>query len=156
MGHFPLPLILTPHRRVSLSHRQRSPTPALTSHSSLNRESVEVEPQAYTAQVLCQPICRCRGVYGLESHMAVGPAGASTLLFSQGRTRLPSPLTSTKSNISSPGWPNRSRRCYSNWLTGPSPNARIRTLFCPLHPAVDPAPPPPSAAAAWPAQSHLP
>lgn len=41
-----------------------------------------MEPQARTAQVLCQPMCRLRGVYGLESHMAVGPAGVSTLLLS--------------------------------------------------------------------------
>lgn len=37
-----------------------------------------------------------------------------------------------------------------------APIARIRTLAFPLHPAVDPTPPPPSAAAARPAQSRLP
>lgn len=41
-------------------------------------------------------------------------------------------------------------------LQARAPTARIRTLAWPLHPAVDPAPPPPSAAAARPAQSHLP
>lgn len=41
------------------------------------------------------------------------------------RARFPSPLTSTKSNMSSSSFarPNSSRRRDSNWLTGPSPSS---------------------------------
>ncbi|XP_059260495.1 protein FAM186A [Mustela nigripes] len=83
MGHFPLPLILTSYQ-TSLD----SP-PSILPHYGPHFPQLpkglrerRVEPQACTAQVLCQPICRFRGVYGLESHMAVEPAGASTLLLS--------------------------------------------------------------------------
>ena len=83
MGRFPLPPILTPHHR-SLD----SPPSVLPRHGARLSQPPKVlrarraEPRACTAQVLCQPICRFRAVYGLESHMALGPAGAFTLLLS--------------------------------------------------------------------------
>lgn len=81
MGHFPLPLILTPHPTSLDSPPSMFPDsgPHIPQLRKVLREC-KLEPQACTAQVLCQPICRLRGVYGLESHMAVGPAGVCTLL----------------------------------------------------------------------------
>lgn len=83
MGRFPLPLILTPQQTSLDSPPSVFPYsgPHIPQLPKVLRER-RVEPQACTAQVLCQPICRFRGVYGLESHMAVGPAGVSTLLLS--------------------------------------------------------------------------
>lgn len=83
MGHFPLPLILTSYQTSLDSPPSILPHygPHFPQLPKVLRER-RVEPQACTAQVLCQPICRFRGVYGLESHMAVEPAGASTLLLS--------------------------------------------------------------------------
>lgn len=109
-----------------------------------------MEPQACTAQVLCQPICRFRGVYGLESHMAVGPAGASTLLLSSKQDKI---NEFTHLHEEQHVFP-RSAQSFSQLLhqlayrPEPQTLARIRTLARSLHPAVDPAPPPPSAAAA--------
>ncbi|TKC34169.1 hypothetical protein EI555_017843, partial [Monodon monoceros] len=83
MGRFPLPPILTPHQR-SLD----TPPSVLPRHGARLSQPPKVlrarkaEPRACTAQVLCQPICRFRAVYGLESHMALEPAGAFTLLLS--------------------------------------------------------------------------
>lgn len=114
------------------------------------------EQQACMAQVLCQPICRFHGVYGLESHMAVGPAGASTPHLSpraepDSQTHLP-PQRATCFPPLGPIVPAAATPTGSQ---ARAPIARIRTLALPLHPAVDPAPPPPSAAAARPAQSRL-
>ena len=53
------------------------------------RRARSAEPRACTAQVLCQPVCRLRAVYGLESHMALGPAGASTLQLSSEHDEVP-------------------------------------------------------------------
>lgn len=53
------------------------------------RRARSAEPRACTAQVLCQPVCRLRAVYGLESHMALGLAGASTLQLSSEHDEVP-------------------------------------------------------------------
>lgn len=118
--------------------------------------------RACTARVLCQPRGGgggLRGVYGLESHMAPGPARAP-------------PLPRAPFSRAAPGARSRSppRRATCRLPLGPiahaaatptgsqarAPIGRIRTLALPLHPAVDPAPPPPSAAAPRPAQARLP
>lgn len=143
------PRLLTPPRP---SPRHAAfPLPAaggLDPRGLLRRAERTAGLQACTAQVLCQPLVGRRGVDGLESHMAVGPA------------RAPNPPAPRRVGPEDLGRsPQRRATCLlplgpivhaAATPTGSqarAPIARIRTLALPLHPAVAPAPPPPSAAA---------
>lgn len=135
-----------PHLRFHSHHGAHLPPPPKVWRAR------SAEPRACTAQVLCQPICRFRAVYGLESHMALRPTGASTLLLSSERTGRDSqvhspPRRATCLRLPSLG-PIVLADATPTGLQARAPVARIRTLAWPLHPAADPAPPPPSAAAA--------
>lgn len=148
MGHFPLPLILTSYQTSLDSPPSILPHygPHFPQLPKVLRER-RVEPQACTAQVLCQPICRFRGVYGLESHMAVEPALHTPALLTAGRHyQVHSPPR--RATCLPPLGPVVLAAATPTGLKARAPNARLRTLAWPLHPAVDPAPPPPSAAAA--------
>ena len=103
---------------------------------------------ACTAQVLCQPLVGLRGVDGLESHMAVGPARApNTPALLRARPGDPSHSPQRRATCLLPLGPIVHAAATPTGSQARAPVGRIRTLALPLHPAVDPAPPPPSAAA---------
>lgn len=107
-------------------------------HGSLQCAERTAELQACTAQVLCQPLGGLRGVYGLASHMAVGPARApdtSALLRARPDDRSHSPPR--RATCLLPLGPIVHAAATPTGSQARAPIARIRTLALPLHPAVD-------------------
>ena len=150
MGRFPLPPVLTPHQRSLdspppvLPHQgTRPPLPRLLKCGDrAARSRGPARPRCCVSLSAGSAPCTAWKVTWRWDWPA--PPHSSS---PQSTMRFPSPLTSTKSNMSSSARPNRSRQRDSTGLQARAPIARIRTLAWPLHPAADPAPPPPSAAA---------
>ena len=124
MGRFPLPPILTPHQTsldspppVLPNQGTRPPHSLLKCGKSAARSRGPARPRCCVSLSAGSAPCTAWKVTWRWDRPA--PPHSSS---PQSTMRFPSPLTSTKSNMSSSARPNRSRRRDSNWLTGPSPN----------------------------------